>query len=87
MEPISRANAIPLEMAMGPWSQLGPRIKCPMEQLAAPDKKQMGPLNQAPIQPLWIPWAPHWTPEDEQKGPLETSGEHGAQILKSLGPL
>ena len=34
------------------------RVKCPMEQVAAPDKKKtMGPLNQAPTRLLWTPWA------------------------------
>ena len=50
--PKSRSNAIPLETAMGPWSQLEPQIKRPMEQVAAPDKNQMGPLNQVA---LWRP--------------------------------
>ena len=67
---------------MGPWSQLGPQIKCPMEQVVAPDKKPLGPLNKAPIRLFWIPWAPgaHRTPEDEQKGPLETSGDQGLKF-------
>ena len=42
----------------GHWSQLGPQIKCPMEQVAAQDKKLIGPLNQTPIRLLWIPWTP-----------------------------
>ena len=29
-----------------------------MEQVAAPDQKPMGPLNQGPIRLLWILWAP-----------------------------
>ena len=53
-----------------------------MEQVVAPDKKPLGPLNKAPIRLFWIPWAPgaHRTPEDEQKGPLETSGDQGLKF-------
>ena len=43
---------------MGPLEPAEPQIKCPMEQVAAPDKKPMGPLHQAPIRLLWIQWAP-----------------------------
>ena len=45
--PKSRANSIPLETVMGPLEPaMGPQIKCPMEHLAAPDQKTMGPLNE-----------------------------------------
>ena len=52
-----------------------------------PDSKKKVVGILAHVWPLEL----HRTPEDEQEGPLETSGDHGgdhgAQIWKLLGPL
>ena len=73
--PKSRANAIPLETAMGHLEPTGPENKCqwsPMEQVAAPYQKPMGPLNQGQIRLLGYDRTLelHKTPEDEQEGPF-----------------
>ena len=77
---------------MGPWSQLGHQIKCQwsqMEEVAAPDQKPMGPKSRAITTPLDTmgTWSYIGPQRMSRKGPLETSGDHKAQMWKSLDPL